>query len=247
MTGMQQYNRAQLYAELMDPMAEALNRLDADDFRSHFTRAEQLISSGSLNADMARSLEYFRVYLDFLQHVAFRNWQVAEEVYPETRRRLLAASAGPESDLMRRRYYLQLRIVADNMGLETLPLEEFRDLFSMLSFQEMHAEQWYFTSNFAFRYRDLETITRAYEQFLLYRDEADDELFQWVRLSVMYRLLREEAQPRHIEKLILSIRTAANAREVQALLMPEIESQGLLNEELRRLMERTISQLEERA
>ena len=60
----------------------------------------------------------------------------------------------------------------------------------------------------------------------------------------MYRLLRQEAQPRHVEKLLLSIRTSANAREVRALLLPEIKRQQLMTAELEALLERTMDQLD---
>lgn len=238
------YSRAQWYVDLMDPMAEALNQLDVNRFNELHARALAIISAEEMDRDMADAIDMVVSYLGFLRHVAFREAGKAELEYPLARERLLRRTHGPESDLTRRRYYLQLRIIADNMKLEPLQISEFRCLFSDLDFHEMHTEQWYFASNFAFRHNDIETISRAYEQFLLYRDEHDNELFQWVRLSVMYRLLRQEAQPRHVEKLLLSIRTSANAREVRALLLPEIKRQQLMTAELEALLERTMDQLD---
>ena len=236
--------KEQWYQQLIDPMAEALNGQDAALFAQAREQACLARESARFGDDVSLAIGLLVSYHDFLRCAAFREAQQAEVLYPSVRRRLLAETIGRESDLTRRRYYLQLRIVADNMGIEELPLDEFREMFASLEFHEVHTEQWYFASNFAFRHQDLETIARAYEQFLLYRDEKDNEKFQWIRLSVMYRLLRNEARPIDIEHLFCSIRTAANAREVQALLLPVIESQGLMNEVLEGLLTDTISLIE---
>lgn len=236
--------KEQWYQALIDPMAEALNDQDALRFAHTRERACQASSSGEYDADTGIAIMLLVAYHDFLRCAAFREIDKAFEEYPRVRSILLSDTNGPESDLTRRRYYLQLRIVADNMDVEELPLDEFRGLFSALQFLEVHTEQWYFASNFAFRHQDLETISQAYEQFLLYRDEKDNEKFQWIRLSVMYRLLRREARPVDIEHLFLSIRTAANAREVESLLLPVIESQGLMSTELEDMLADTIGQID---
>jgi hypothetical protein len=236
--------KEQWYQTLIDPMAEALNDQDALRFAQAREQACEASCSGAYDVDTGNAIMLLVAYHDFLCCVAFRELDKAIEAYPRVRCMLLADTIGPESDLTRRRYYLQLRIVADNMDIEQLPLDEFRSHFSALQFLEVHTEQWYFASNFAFRHQDLETISQAYEQFLLYRDEKDNEKFQWIRLSVMYRLLRQEARRVDIEHLFLSIRTAANAREVESLLLPVIESQGLMSSDLEDLLADTIGQID---
>lgn len=215
-------NLGEWFEYWVHPVIDAATNTNQQAFDAARERIMQAERDALLNDDQAQALKFILAYyyLVFtrtadLEHEQQDAIEAAFNVFSKP-------SCGMYSSLFKRRYELQFRILADQMG-HPLSNKEFELMLASLPPSERHAEQWFYISRFCFLRGKPEEIAKAYEDCIINGCDWARE-YNWRRLEVMHRLLERRATTRDIELLINSTSQTGMLDEIEDIFWAAMEA-----------------------
>lgn len=226
----------QWHQQFIAPLVRAANARDELAVNSASAQALAARDSGLLSPDEQLGLDLTLSYVSTVRYLTDDDRQAFAARYPETLSLLRQTEPrGPESDYVRRTYYVQLSILAALHGLAQLTIEEFRELIALVPERERWLEQWHFITSLAFVLGDYETVIAGYEAFL--ENHSTYQVgFLFRRYEVMSKIASGQALRLDAVKLIEDAALPGHISEVKRVFWPRFETLGLVDDELREML-----------
>jgi hypothetical protein len=221
-----------LYAELIDPLAEALNASNERDFRTAYDVALDAATEGRYDEDASHALRLIAEYHNFLASLHFSEDRAYQErMYFHCLELIAQPAAGPLSHLAQRRLLLQHRILGDTQQILSLSEAAFHSLLDGLKPEERHTEQWMYIARYCYDRHLTGILRQAYEEYILSHSSWERE-YVWRRLDLMLKIREERATADDVRLFLSQIFTSAAYHELKHSLWPELKEQGVITPEL---------------
>jgi hypothetical protein len=233
--------RQAFFTRYVHPLVVALHTHDPAVYaKARQALAEQRDAAAS--PDIARAIEFVLAYYTYTSTLVLDLGSQQQEALQQALRGFAPPAMGEISSLVRRRYLLQLKLLAYQAEQLALSRAEFDELVAALPPADRHTEQWVFISEYYFQQQDLPHVIEAYEQYL----EASSRWakdYNWRRLNVMMKLLDGTAIRQDAELLINSMIVPACERELRRSFWPQFRRYGFADEELEALLLKRLERL----
>jgi hypothetical protein len=230
------------FVNWIDPISEAINCRDADLARQAVASARDAVASGDIDPDNSHAMELVINYMECQRCYVFESREAWIRQFNAALQGFLRPTAGPVSDLINRRFHLQLRILGHNADLMQLTDEEFEGYLDRLPPEHRNTEQWYFITNYCFQHRKQKCIRRAYEEYLLVHSTWQED-YLWRRIETMHKAFTGRVVKLDVEQLLDKLELPGFVAEMRHVIWPVLEECGVVDEELREKLEIRLSKL----
>lgn len=221
-----------MYAELIDPLAEALNAGNEHNFLTAYDVAMSVSTEGQYDEDASHALRLIAEYHNFLASLHFsKDRAYQERIYFHCLELISQPAAGPLSHLAQRRLLLQHRILGDTQEILSLAEAAFHHLLDDLKPDERHTEQWMYIARYCYDRHLTDILRQAYEEYILCHSSWERE-YVWRRLDLMLKIREERATADDVRLFLSQVFSSAAYHELKHSLWPELRKQGIITPEL---------------
>jgi hypothetical protein len=195
----------------------------------------QLDSDPALDADKRQALAYLLHYMQYRMGKALDGQDEAAAFFPAAVEAIGQSASGPVARAMQCKLLLMLRASGERAGYGALPAAQFRELFDGVPEGDRDQEFWYYAASWAFSNRIAEYLALAYEEFVTHaHGMLSASMFR--RVNLMYLLLSHSASRQDIVELICQCRLPQQMQEIRRHIWPVCKEQGLVDEDLERML-----------
>jgi hypothetical protein len=152
----------------------------------------------------------------------------ARAVYTRLLADCQAAEAGSDSQQIARSCELMARLRADDLGLDSVPVEDGHRLADAVPEEMRGPHYWHELGGWAFRHGDAELLEEAYAYFTTQRIAAQAD-WLYSRLQLMWRLHLGQATEEHVRQAVSRIEVAGELQDFNQRLRPACAAQGILS------------------
>lgn len=217
--------------EYIRPINADLQAGNEEGARQLIAAARQRLSSGELDADNARALELFLLFLEF-KNARIRLDEANTPMFFDRAREEMGKTApGPIAQLTAAMLLLELLVNGHHLGLYDLDTNEFRLRFDAVPSAGRTHHFWYFTSGYAFITGDEQIVTEAYKLYLV-NPSGSADYYTVQRLKLMLSLMQGRATAKDVIELLKRVQTLPQITEFNLVFYPRIETAGLVNDEV---------------
>lgn len=205
--------QASWYTEWCEPIVVALYERDRRQIADKLAVAKTQIAEGKLDPAATACLRYQVAYLEYQAMLVVREPQLLAVDLESILDLLSSPGEVPAAEGLRRRLYLQVRVLLDRAGVTSLESNEFDQLFEQLPQYQHTTEVWHYIASWAFKYNRAEYLAQAYE-YAVSNARGFNVAWTWQRVHFMWQLAMGKATQ---HDLVWLIKRAAILQQLLAI------------------------------
>lgn len=236
-------NHYRWYREWCQPIITALYYRDKQAVESSVDKARDALESGDVKAAEGACLEYQLAYLEFQAQPVLKNDGWRESILPQLMAILAKPSKYEVAERVRKRLYMQMRVILDRVGGQPFRIEDFKKLLAGILEEDYSTEMWHHISEWAFRNEHVDVLEKAYE-FMVLQAKGFNEVWCWHRVDTMLKIARGKVTEEDIVWLIDQAHILTHLKSIKALIWPRAEALGAIGENAREHFWSRIAELE---
>jgi hypothetical protein len=225
-------DRHSWFTKWCEPLVVALYQRDVGAISQSITSAHDALESGQVQDEGAACLDFQLAYLEFQAQPVLKEPGWKTNKLPQLIARLMRRSEYSAAERLRRRLYLQLRIILDRAGIQQLHPVEFDEAFSELQHEEHTTELWHYIASWAFLYDQADFLRQAYE-FAVTRARGFEVEWTWQRVNLMWKLVCGDASRADLMWLLNQAHTEQQLQSVKKMIWQRAQRLGLIDEAVR--------------
>ena len=227
------------------PLVKAIYRKDVPLGTALIASFRESLEESGLDPDLRQAASY---KFSFVSNQFYRitGTKSRQQALADTITGLNEPSRGQVSAAIRAQLLIQAQTIAECIGEDGLPEDEFRSLYEDAAQAVRPAEFWHYVTSWGFLHDRIEFVKTALAELTVNSDGYQSDLV-WQRANLIHLLMEGRAKERDVVELIKRLDNAVQWESIRRLVWPAIEQAGLHNSPLvQAALERKQRQFDER-